>query len=136
MYTVTGSYRIPVLLETDQKFCFQRHIGLIRPNDKQVIRKYLFYVLASREVYNQATSVATGTAQLTVPLSGLRNFKISLPDLPTQTQIVAEIEARLSEADAMESTVRNELKRAENLRQSILKQAFAGKLVVENQMVL
>ena len=86
-------------------------------------------MLASREVYNQATSVATGTAQLTVPLSGLRNFKISLPDLPTQTQIVAEIEARLSEADAMETTLRNELKRAENLRQSILKQAFAGKLV-------
>lgn len=135
LYTVTGSYGIPVLLDTDQQFCFQRHIGLIRPNDQQVIRKYLFYVLASREVYNQATSVATGTAQLTVPLSGLRNFKIPLPNLSSQNQIVAEIEERLSEADAMESTIRNELKRAENLRQSILKQAFAGRLVTEDAVI-
>jgi type I restriction enzyme S subunit len=129
LYTVTGSYGIPVLLETDRKFCFQRHIGLVRPDVTRIVRKYLFYVLASRNIYNQATTVATGTAQLTVPLSGIRNFKIPLPDLNTQTQIVAEIEARLSEADSMETTIRQELTRAESLRQSILKQAFEGKLV-------
>lgn len=46
-----------------------------------------------------------------------------------QTSIIAEIEERLYKADAMENTIRQELKRAETLRQSILKQAFAGKLV-------
>jgi len=35
----------------------------------------------------------------------------------------------------MESTIRNELKRAENLRQSILKQAFSGKLVMGDAVV-
>ena len=30
LYTVTGSYGIPVLVETNVKFCFQRHIALIR----------------------------------------------------------------------------------------------------------
>ncbi|GAB4044117.1 restriction endonuclease subunit S [Spirosoma litoris] len=56
-------------------------------------------------------------------------FEFPVPDIHTQTQIVTEIEARLSEADSMETTIRQELARAENLRQSILKQAFEGKLV-------
>ena len=71
----------------------------------------------------------TGSAQPKLTQANLNKILIPLPDLLTQTQIVAEIEERLSEADAMESTIRNELKRAENLRQIILKQAFAGKLV-------
>ncbi len=36
LYTVTGSYGIPVLIESDIRFCFQRHIGLIRPSAKIV----------------------------------------------------------------------------------------------------
>lgn len=32
LYTVTGSYGIPVIVKTDKQFCFQRHIALLRPN--------------------------------------------------------------------------------------------------------
>lgn len=34
LYTVTGSFGIPVLVDFDKKFCFQRHIALLRPNKK------------------------------------------------------------------------------------------------------
>ena len=77
--------------------------------------------------------VSQNVGQANVNGSKLKSFIVPIPDLPTQNQIVAEIEERLSEADAMETTLRNELKRAENLRQSILKQAFTGKLV-ENKV--
>lgn len=33
LYTVTGSYGIPVIVDYDVDFCFQRHIGLIRPDN-------------------------------------------------------------------------------------------------------
>ena len=46
-----------------------------------------------------------------------------------QTQIVEEIEKRFSEADNLEKTIDESLNKAEMLRQSILKQAFEGKLV-------
>lgn len=36
LYTVTGSFGISVLIDFDTKFCFQRHIGLIRPGLKCV----------------------------------------------------------------------------------------------------
>ena len=67
--------------------------------------------------------------QASINQQDVKGVEMYLPDLATQTQIVSEIEARLSEADALETTIRQELARAANLRQSILKRAFAGQLV-------
>jgi len=43
--------------------------------------------------------------------------------------ILDEIEQKLSVCDKIEQTVNESLQKAESLRQSILKQAFEGKLV-------
>lgn len=128
LYTVTGSYGIPVLVDFDRKFCFQRHIALLRPNEK-VHQKFLYYAMQNPKTYQQATSKATGTAQKTVPLSVLREIMIPMASLDKQCIIVKEIESRLSVCDKIEQTVDESLKKAEQLRQSILKQAFEGKLV-------
>ena len=55
-----------------------------------------------------------------------------LPPLSEQQAIVSEVESRLSVADEVEKTITAELKRAEQLRQSILKKAFSGKLVPQD----
>jgi len=57
---------------------------------------------------------------------------VSLPPLAEQQKIVEEVERLLSVADAMEQTVEQSLKQAERLRQSILKCAFEGKLVPQD----
>lgn len=131
LYTVTGSFGIACLIDFNQEFCFQRHIGLIR-SWKEISKKFLFYLLSSRHVYNQAAAVATGTAQKTVPLGGLRLFKIPLMSYEEQQQIANELEVRLSEADQLEQTITTSLQQAETLRQSILKKAFSGQLVPQN----
>jgi restriction endonuclease S subunit len=92
LYTVTGSYGIPALVQSDLHFCFQRHIGLIRPSEKLEPR-FLACVLASPFVTIQADKAATGAAQKTVALSSLRNFTVPLPPLDAQRQIVADLEA-------------------------------------------
>ena len=55
-----------------------------------------------------------------------------LPPLPEQQAIVSEVESRLSVADKVEKTITAELKRAEQLRQSILRKAFSGELVPQD----
>ena len=55
-----------------------------------------------------------------------------LPPLPEQQAIVSEVESRLSVAEEVEKTITAELKRAEQLRQSILKKAFSGELVPQD----
>ncbi|EMF80357.1 hypothetical protein LEP1GSC188_1031 [Leptospira weilii serovar Topaz str. LT2116] len=60
------------------------------------------------------------------------NQRIPLPSLLEQQVIVQEIEFRLSVCDKLEETIQSSLKQAESLRQSILKKAFEGKLVVQD----
>ncbi len=131
LYSVTGSFGIPVLVDFDKKFCFQRHIGLIRPIN-YINQRWLYYVLQSPQIFEQAKKVATGTAQKTVPLEGIRNFKIPFAVVEEQEQIVHEIESRLSVCDKMEEAIEQALSKAEALRQSILKKAFEGKLVPQD----
>jgi type I restriction enzyme M protein len=92
LYTVTGSYGIPVLVGSNAKFCFQRHIALIRTGP-QLLNTFLHALLASPFMLQQGDAAATGVAQKTVSLNSLRNFNIPLPPLTTQQAIVAEIEA-------------------------------------------
>ena len=66
------------------------------------------------------------------PLKCCPSLPIPLPPLAEQRRIVAEVERRLSIIQQAEGTVEASLKRAERLQQSILKQAFSGKLVPQD----
>ncbi|MDF3077439.1 MAG: methylase [Sphingobacteriaceae bacterium] len=90
LYTVTGSYGIPVLIDFDLDFCFQRHIALIRPS-KKVLSHYLFYYLQSPDALLQANRAATGMAQKTVSLNSLRRFTLPLPPVEIQTKIISRL---------------------------------------------
>ena len=128
LYTVTGSYGIPVLVDFNKEFCFQRHIALLRPNDA-IEQEYLYYSLMEPSVYAQATEGATGTAQKTVGLGILRKIEIPfIENHSDQLRIVEAIESRLSVCDSIEHTVDTALQQAEAMRQSILKDAFEGRL--------
>lgn len=128
LYTVTGSYGIPVLIDFEKQFCFQRHIALLRPNER-INQKFLYYVMQEPGVYAQATKGATGTAQKTVGLAVLRKMEIPyIEGISTQLAIVKEVETRMSTCDSIEKTIDAALQQAEAMRQSILKQAFEGGL--------
>lgn len=92
-------------------------------------KKYLFYFLLQRDIRKQAQRNMTGTAgQLRVPAKFMQEIAVSLPPISEQLQIVEEIESRLSVAEEIEAAVETNLKRAERLRQAILKKAFSGKI--------
>lgn len=93
LYTVTGSYGIPVIVKTDKQFCFQRHIALIRPMQKMLTTTFLCYWALSPSIKGVADRVATGIAQKTVGLNSIRQFDIVLPPLPLQQSFAARITA-------------------------------------------
>ena len=128
LYTLVGSFGIALRVDTDREFCIQRHIGVFRSH-KLSPTSYLVHVLNSLLAFSQAIDVATGTAQKTVPLAGLRRFAIPLAPLAEQQQIVVEVERRLSVIEELEAAIQANLTRADRLRQSVLRQAFDGKLI-------
>lgn len=127
LYTVTGSYGIPVIVDGSVEFCFQRHIGLIRPNS-EINSNYLYYWILSPEAKKIADDVATGTAQKTVSLSSLRNFEVPLPPLPEQKCIVKELDTLSEKVKALQNIYEQMLLDCEELKQSFLCKAFAGEL--------
>lgn len=73
--------------------------------------------------------MARGVAVKGVNIGDVRLTPVSLPPVTEQNQIVVEVERRLSIIDNLEAAVQANLARAEHLRQSILGQAFSGKLL-------
>ena len=87
LYSVVGSFGIPILIKDNQKFVFQRHIALLRPNLNKVVPSYLFHLMRSSSFYALADVLAVGSAQRTISLSALRKVKITLPSLEIQAKI-------------------------------------------------
>lgn len=127
LYTVTGSYGIPVLIESDLQFCFQRHIGLIRPKEN-LNSKWLYYWILSPQALSQANDKATGTAQKTVSLTALRNFVLPKMNLNEQQDIVQKLDLLSAEIKKLETIYLQKLNDLEELKKSVLQKAFSGEL--------
>lgn len=69
-----------------------------------------------------------GAAQGHLNVSAYANLPIGVPDLQEQEKLVKQISDRLSVCDSIEKIVDTALAQADAMRQSILKQAFEGKL--------
>jgi type I restriction enzyme, S subunit len=96
-------------------------------------RAFLCYCLLTEQILSWAVRRAKATAgQFNLTLEICRDLPLPLPPLIEQEQIVAEVERHLSLISQLEVTVEANLKRAERLRQSILRKAFAGQLVPQD----
>lgn len=126
LYTIVGSYGIPVMVDTDKKFCFQRHMALLKPSN--IYNRFLWRQLQTQSFFEQATSIATGTAQLTVPIKGLRKLIVKCPTLPEQHEIVRLIDDLLARERAAQQAAEQALASIDLMKKSILARAFRGEL--------
>lgn len=118
----------------DEEFSLLSSVGVFRTSHKLILPQYLEYYLNSQVTRNRMLSNVAGVAITRLTLIKLNNSFVSLCSLAEQTQIVQEIESRLSVTDNLEFVIRNSLLKAEALRQSILKKAFEGKLLSESEI--
>ena len=118
LYSVVGSFGIPVLLKRDEKFVFQRHIAILRPN--KIDSSFLYYTMLGRDFYAKADAAAIGAAQRTVSLTSLRNIEICLPPLETQQKIAGI----LSAYDDLIENNRKQIKLLEEAAQKLYKEWF------------
>ncbi len=76
--------------------------------------------------------VSQQVGQANVNGTKLQALAFPLAPLMEQRRIVMEVAEKLSQIDASEAAIDHGLRRAARLRQSILKQAFAGRLVPQD----
>jgi type I restriction enzyme S subunit len=108
-----------------------QHVALARPV-RGICREYLAWYLAARDGgQNEFRRLQRGATKAGLGLDDIRAVPVPLPPLAEQQKIVAEVERRLSIIDELEAAVETNLTRTDRLRQSILSQAFSGRLVGE-----
>lgn len=122
LYSVVGSFGIPVIIKGNDKFAFQRHIAILRPDSTKVIPDYLFYIMKSYDFYMQADSVAIGAAQRTISLTALRNMTVELPSMDVQKKIATV----LSRYDSLIENYQKQIKLLEEAAQRLYKEWFVN----------
>ena len=120
LYSVVGSFGIPVFIKENRPFVFQRHIAILRPNESRIHPRYLYYKMLSKDFYMKADAVAIGAAQRTISLTSLRNMEISIPCKDSQKRI-ADI---LSAYDDLIENNQKQIKLLEEAAQRLYKQWF------------
>ena len=107
-------------------------VALIRLVKDGLDNNFLTNYLLSPETQSTIHGKKVDVARANLSLTDVSEFAVPLPPLLEQQVIGTEVESRLTIADEVEKTITAELKRAEQLRQSILKKAFSGKLVSQD----
>lgn len=96
LYSTVGSYGVPVKVDTNERFSFQRHIAHLKPNRTQLDSDFLVGMLATPALKIQADTAARGIAQKTINLAEIRKYQVIAPPIEAQRQFAAKVEAARS----------------------------------------
>lgn len=118
---------IACIIPKDTYVCLGQRMMLLRAGER-LNNKYLMYFLNSPAVTNYVASITGGSASPHVNVGDIKAFMIPCPNITTQERIVLEIDSRFSVCDSIEQTVDTAMQQADAMRQSILKDAFEGRL--------
>ncbi|MGV8923892.1 MAG: restriction endonuclease subunit S [Thermomonas sp.] len=107
---------------------FNQQINAILPDESKAIPEFMFFQTLSSQFSMQLRDLASGTTVPIVNKSKFNGIRISLPELSEQQLIVEQLESLRSESRRLESIYTRKLTALDDLKQSLLHQAFSGQL--------
>jgi type I restriction enzyme S subunit len=116
-------------LDTDEKVVFAQRIIIMQPNMSKLDSTFLKYLLLSQPVQQRILKQGTGATVQGIKSSLLKKIEISFPSsLDVQRNIVSQLDSLQQQTKVLESIYRQKLKALEELKKSLLHQAFNGEL--------
>lgn len=134
LITSTGSrgkrdYGFVAMVGNQNNYLLNQRVAALRFDQSVALPEFFQYYLASPSYRDMFFGYETGNVgQGNVGIKALLDPYVILPDIDMQKRIVEDVEDRLSVCDSIEQTVDTALQQAEAMRQSILKDAFEGRL--------
>lgn len=134
LITLTGSrgkrdYGFVAMVGNQNNYLLNQRVAALRFDQSVALPEFFQYYLASPSYRDMFFGYENGNVgQGNVGIKALLDPYVILPDIDTQKRIVEDVEDRLSVCDRIEQTVDTALQQAEAMRQSILKDAFEGRL--------
>lgn len=135
LFSTVRTYLKNIALITDSKYNNQiasTGFCVIRANQKMLLPYFIFYKTLSDAFLSPLNAKQRGSSYPAVRDGDVLSSIIDLPSLPEQKAIVKKIENAFAFADKAQAAIIGALKQAKQLKQSILKRAFEGKLVPQD----
>jgi type I restriction enzyme S subunit len=108
--------------------CFNQQINAILPNEGKALPDFMFFQALSPVFKNELEGLASGTTVPIVNKSKFNSIQIALPPLERQANIVEQLKALREETLSLETIYRQKLTALDDLKKSLLHQAFSGQL--------
>ncbi len=131
LYTKGGTTGIARVNTYDVEFNVWVHVAVLKIA-KLIEPFFLQHALNSHFCYAQAQRFTHGVGNQDLGLTRMVNIMLPVCGTEEQRAVISEVERLISEIDELQRTINAELFRAESLRQSVLKNAFSGKLVAQD----
>jgi type I restriction enzyme S subunit len=109
---------------------YQRTYVITVNEKKRVLYRFLYFQMLKSLKKFKAQSVGAGTKFL--KLGMIQNLEIALPSLAEQQRIVSTMDSVREETQRLESIYRRKLAALDELKQSLLHQAFTGELTKQS----
>lgn len=118
-----------------EKWAFCDHLIRLKLNNEKCVASFYFYFFQLPKIRKYIhQNMVSSAGQNTVSQGTVKSISVPLCSIDKQHQIVHEIESRLSVCDTVEKDIADSLEKAQALRQSILKKAFEGKLLSQEEI--
>jgi type I restriction enzyme S subunit len=124
--------KVSIVPDSFSEWNVNRAIAIFRPITG-VRRRFIAPLLLCQSILLWAIKRAKATAgQFNLTLEICRDLPLPLPPESEQDGIVEELDARIGAMELIAATIDATLRRADRLRQAILKRAFEGKLLPQD----
>jgi type I restriction enzyme S subunit len=113
---------------------YQRTYVITVNSITRVNYRFLYFQMMRNLKELKGQSIGTGTKFLKIGM--IKDIAIPLPTLPEQEQIAAALDAQLEQTERLQAIYRLKLDALRDLKQAILRRAFAGELTAQPKNVL
>ena len=122
-----GRMAIAPLDDKTSRTTFQKSVAILKPVRTAIDSRFCFYCLSSG--LTRFVNLSAGAAQKNLLLRDLRSYRFALPKSLDKQRIVAnKFEGLSKETQRLESTYQRKLAALDELKKSLLHQAFTGNL--------
>lgn len=120
------SYGKPYIMDIDGYI----HDGwfVLRLNHSILVADFLYYILSSPFAKRQYDILAAGAIVQNISSDLIKKVKFNLPSISEQKRIVAQLDNLHNKTQELEKVYTQKLVDLDELKQSVLQQAFSGKL--------
>ncbi|WP_212631027.1 restriction endonuclease subunit S [Pseudomonas sp. KB-10] len=131
-FTRIGTIGRSVFLPTPHNYCISHAVAVVQPYTKLTAPKFLKLVASAPSTLSQATDGVQSVGVPDLGVGKMKSFKIPMPPIDEQIEIVRRVEQLFAFADQLGAKVASAKSRIDHLTQSILARAFRGELVPQD----